>query len=731
MGYDGFAVTACEVSQYLPNSPSVNGIGALLRQAEPAHQRASMATTIDPLRAHDRPGDLAPNGPDPGRLGPGRLGHEFEHDRARAFTAARRHSAVVRTLRLALPALAVGILGIYGLTTWRLTALRASGVTLESVHVSNDHLMMANPKYAGAGKDGSRHAVRARSAETDLVSQKLVKLTTIEGELIQLNGTRIDLTATRGTYDQDTGVLELHEQIDVKSSDGMTAKLTSATVLTKENRIISNEPIIANSTSGSIRARSMEMATKRRLATFTGDVVVRMTPPPPSANAALKKEKEKSPSAALGPSFSSNEPIDITSDRLTVDDEKRTAMFRSNVVARQGAATLLAPELDAIYTGRAALPGATAADPATDSAASRLTSLQARGGIVMTRDTDRATATALHYDAEAQRTLLTGPVDMTSGTDRRATSAKAEIDHKTDRIILDGAVVLYQGKNILRGERLAVDRANGRARLDSPPESARGDGRISVILYRAGSATPRTRQSSPTTDANDAAAIGAFRTDPSAPIDIDAVALDFDESKRNAHFSGNVVARQGEFVIRTPSLTAMFQGQTSLLATAPKGSDATASSLKRIEARNGVIITGKDGQKVTGDWADFDPTGNFATVGGRVVVNQGKNVVEGSKLIMDLTSGRTRFETGGANVATAPLPDSAVPCVAGQTCTSKPRVRAIFYPKDAKRPPAVRNRSPSPSAPAESLSIAPAPRAPSQSSWQSSTTRAPQSETSQ
>lgn len=692
---------------------------------ESAHQRVSMATTIDPRRVHDRPGGSAPSGM--GRGGPENgADHVSGLDRTRAFAVARRHSILVRTLRFALPAFAFGVLGIYGLTTWRLTTLRASGVTLETVRISNDHLMMANPKYAGAGKDGSRHAVRARSAETDLLSQKLVKLTAIEGELMQLSGTQIDLTATRGTYDQETGVLELHEQIDVKSTDGMTAKLTSATVYTKENRIVSNEPITATSTSGSIRAKAMEMATQRRVATFTGDVAVRMTPPPPSPDAAAKKEKPAS--TALGPSFSSNEPVDITSDKLTVDDEKRTAQFRTNVVARQGTATLLAPELDAIYAGRAALPGGADAKSAAGGEGSRLTDLKARGGVEMTRDNDRATATTLHYDAQAQRTTLTGPVDMTSGIDRRATSAMAEIDHRADRITLDGAVVLYQGKNLLRGERLAVDRANGRARLDSPAESARGNGRINVILYRTETNPSRSRSSA--SEASETGAIGAFRTDPSAPMDIDAAALDFDENRRNAHFTGNVVAKQGEFVIRTPSLMAHFQGQTSLLAAGPKGSDAAgASSLKKIEARNGVVVTGKDGQKVTGDWADFDPVGNFATVGGRVVVNQGKNVVEGSKLIMDLTSGRTRFETGGADtVASGPSAESTLPCVPGQTCTSKRRVRAIFYPKDAKGLPSrrERNAAPAPATPEATPSpAAPGSRSPSQSSWQSSTTRAP------
>jgi len=686
----------------------------------PAHQRASMATMIDPRRLRDRAGGRAASG-----TAPGGVGHAAGLDRTRAFVAARRHSAMVRTLRLALPLFAIGMLGVYGATTWQIAKLRSSGVVLEEVRISSDQLVMANPHYAGAGKDGSRHAVRARSAETDLLTQKLVKLTTIDGEITQLSGNRVDLTATRGTYDQETGVLELHEQIDVRSTDGMTAKLTAATVMTKENRIISNEPITATTTTSSIRARSMDMSTQRRLATFTGDVAVRMMPPAPAAGATPKKEKEKaSSSTAFGPSFSSNEPVDVTSDRLVVDDGKRTAMFRTNVIAKQGTATLAAPELDAHYVGRSALPGAAASEAGADPAASRMTKLEARGGVVMTRDADRATATMLHHDAEAQRTTLTGPVDMSSGLDRRATSAMAEIDHKADRITLDGAVVLYQGRNILRGERLAIDRTNGRARLDSPPDSARGNGRINVILYRAEQTASRSRTPAPT-DTGDTGVIGAFRTDPTQPIDIDAAALDFDEVRRNAHFTGSVVAKQGEFVIRTPSLTAHFQGQTSLLSAAPKGGDAAASSLKKIEARNGVVITGKDGQKVTGDSADFDPVANFATVTGRVVVHQGKNVVEGSKLVMDMTSGRTRFETDGAQVATEqPTPDSTVPCVAGQTCTTKPRVRAVFYPKDAKRPPAVRRPPASGSASPETSERSSAPRGASQSSWQSSTTRA-------
>ena len=703
-----------------------------------------MATTIDPRRLRDRTASIATEA--------------AGDDRARAFTVARRHSLFVRTMRVALPLIAFAMLGVYGATTWQIATLRSAGVELEDVRVTSDNLIMAAPKYAGTGKDGSRHAVRARSAETDLLSRNRVKLTAIEGELLQVSGTRIDLTATRGTFEQESGILELLEQIDVRSTDGMTAKLTSATVFTKENRIVSNEPVTANMPTGSVRARAMELKTKQRQATFTGDVAVRMVPqqqqqkPAATETAAdpakgtAKPRKDKAAATALGPSFSSGEPVDVTSDRLTVDDATHLALFRDNVIARQGTATLAAPELDVAYAGRSALPGQPSKPKSEDGgtptaaaadAASRLTSLDARGGIVMTRDGDRATATTLHYDAEVQRTSLAGPVNMTSGTDRRASSENAEIDHKADLITLLGAVVLHQGRNVLKGERLAVDRANGRARLESPAEGARGPGRISVLLHRGETDGARAKAPAVASDsAENRLTTGAFRTDPNAPIDIDAATLDFEDAKRFALFSGNVVAKQGEFVIRAPTLTAHFNSQSALLALPTgkaKGSEpAGAASLKKIEARGGVVITGKDGQKVTGDWADFDPASNFATVGGRVVVTQDKNVVEGSKLIMDLTSGRTRFET--LNPATASAEEngapSALPCVPGQTCTSRRRIRAVFYPKDARKLSKSSKPTKAQSAAPGDTPATPAPRS-SQSSWQSSTTKSPETGASQ
>src|SRR5690606_1281016 len=97
--------------------------------------------------------------------------------------------------------------------------------------------------------------------------------------------------------------------------------------------------------------------------------------------------------------------------------------------------------------------------------------------------------------------------------------------------------------------------------------------------------------------------------------------------------------------------------------------------------------------------------------------------VEGTKLVIDLTSGRTRFEIDapqGVKPVQAPE-TSAVPCVAGQNCTSRRRIRAVFYPKDAKQLSKSRGQRGKDGA---SSSPSPAPGT-GQSSWQSSTTRTP------
>ena len=47
--------------------------------------------------------------------------------------------------------------------------------------------------------------------------------------------------------------------------------------------------------------------------------------------------------------------------------------------------------------------------------------------------------------------------------------------------------------------------------------------------------------------------LGTFKTDPNAPMDIEADTLDVYDADKQAVFRSNVKAQQGDFVVRTES----------------------------------------------------------------------------------------------------------------------------------------------------------------------------------
>ena len=63
-----------------------------------------------------------------------------------------------------------------------------------------------------------------------------------------------------------------------------------------------------------------------------------------------------------------------------------------------------------------------------------------------------------------------------------------------------------------------------------------------------------------------------------------------------------------------------------------------------MEAKQKVLITSKDGQTATGDWAIFDTKANTVLIGDDVTVSRGKDVAQGPRLKIDLTTGMYRFE---------------------------------------------------------------------------------------
>ncbi len=157
------------------------------------------------------------------------------------------------------------------------------------------------------------------------------------------------------------------------------------------------------------------------------------------------------------------------------------------------------------------------------------------------------------------------------------------------------------------------------------------------------------------------------------PIDIVADVLEVDDQKKIAVFKGNVSATQGDFNLRAKELQVTYAAKEKEATEQPVASGGLVpgggADITQIDAKGKVLVQTKDSQTATSDWAIFDVKKQLVTIGGDVVLTQGTNTIKGSRLVIDLKSGLSRFETGG-DIAGAS---------GGQV---KERLRAIFTPKN-------------------------------------------------
>jgi LPS export ABC transporter protein LptC len=736
----------------------------------------------------------------PRRTSPTGRGIVLNVDRSVAFARARRHSLFVRTARVLLPLasllLVAGYVGIVMISARLAGGIEKTG----KVRTISKEFAMENPRYEGMDQQGGKFLVLAKRAVPDLSTTGRIKLDAITAELVDVRKSRTDVTAANGVYDSKANRLDLAGGITVVTETGMRAELETATILTRDGTLKSDRPARVTAPTGTITSGRLELAQKSKQIAFIDNVVARLTPPAQLPKGVLASADpaaavEAAPSA-IGGFAASRAPVDITADRLDVDDAKRTATFSGQVRATQAGSTIETEQLVVSYLGGAAEIGGAPAPTAggtpsaqAGAAGGRIERIVSPGPVVMTQPNgnrvtgrmalfdavaetaeiegnvtlsagaDRtATADRLTVDQRSGAIVLAGKVAIASGPDARTSSDRADIDQKADTYLLTGNVIVTQGGNELRGRRLAVDRKSGRTELSSPADGAAPKSRIFARLVQnaqaGGKKAGSGKAAKPPEIAaeGEAAAAGAagglgmatFRTDPNAPVDVEADKLVVEDTRKEATFSGDVRAAQGDFLIRSSDLKASYTGDTGLMAdgsggtagslfgggggaatsggqTTPTGQPPkpkTPTQLSRIDARGKVVVTSKANQQVTGDWAVFDTKASTVTIGGTdVVLTQGPNVVKGNKLVIDMPTGQSRITRDGP----APVAGS------GQPVAPPGRSNLVLYPSTMERA----KKAKPPEAPGDGTQVQGAgpgqaaksaqPTNPSSSSWGTST----------
>jgi lipopolysaccharide export system protein LptA len=162
-----------------------------------------------------------------------------------------------------------------------------------------------------------------------------------------------------------------------------------------------------------------------------------------------------------------------------------------------------------------------------------------------------------------------------------------------------------------------------------------------------------------------------YSANASKPVDIEADTLEVDDKKKTAVFRGNVSATQGGVNMKSKEIYVTYAaGEKKTASAEPVASGnplGGGGQIKQIDAKGNVFLTmkptkeGEKPQEAKSDWAIFDVKKQQITIGGDVVLSQGENVIRGSKLVIDLTTGLSRFENSGKTGGTE-------------------RMRAIFTP---------------------------------------------------
>jgi lipopolysaccharide export system protein LptA len=168
------------------------------------------------------------------------------------------------------------------------------------------------------------------------------------------------------------------------------------------------------------------------------------------------------PGAALAQLAGGKGPIDVTADQLEMVDAQHLAIWRGNVEALQDGNRLVADVLNVYFSGKSApAPGAPPAPQGP------------------------AVAGAVGSDwGDVQRLVADGHVFYVT-KDQTARGDHAVYEAVPDTIVMTGDVVLVQGQNVVKGDRLTIDVKTNHAQVFSDVQGRNHPERVRGVFYNA------------------------------------------------------------------------------------------------------------------------------------------------------------------------------------------------------------------------------------------------------
>ena len=124
--------------------------------------------------------------------------------------------------------------------------------------------------------------------------------------------------------------------------------------------------------------------------------------------------------------------------------------------------------------------------------------------------------------------------------------------------------------------------------------------------------------------------------DSDAPVDVTADRLEVQDRIDRAVFAGNVTARQGTLTLQTARLTIAY-------------SSGDGIQIDRLDASGGVVVTSPS-ETARGNFAVYDLDRKLITLVGDVRLARQGSTLSGSRLLIDLQTGRAVIDGGAPGV---------------------------------------------------------------------------------
>ena len=121
-----------------------------------------------------------------------------------------------------------------------------------------------------------------------------------------------------------------------------------------------------------------------------------------------------------------------------------------------------------------------------------------------------------------------------------------------------------------------------------------------------------------------------------APVDVAADRIEVQDRADRAIFAGNVNVRQAQLTLETDRLTVAY-------------SSAGGIQIQRLDASGGVVVRSPS-ETARGDFGIYDLDRRLITLVGDVVLSRQGSQISGSRLVIDLASGRAVVDGGPAGV---------------------------------------------------------------------------------